>query len=1199
MMQRALFSLVLAAAVLAEDDVIPSPAPARPPPFDRLLHTPEMFRDSTWIDRFLADAKPIDGHFRVPRARDRLSLRGNWQLPAPAAGKVLRLQIDPWKLGSVMFELDAGKKRYRLKMGDDPHNHHLVAYEMRIGEAGKEVWDRRCDDEGQWAHVKNGRIDFRWQAPWLVVARSEFELMRLRLAAAPNYMRMTLRSAPLLDYGFFEAAPLELAAEPARMEWTDPGWRVPVSQRHATTNGWRWATTNGTLHMSYEPMFREHRQVVTPMPSNRCFSSTFEVLDAGAFPGLIVRNAGGAELTVFLSERDGYVVPTTDPWNPKSMAKSKYGGFQYKLPFRCRLSNRGGSLRAEFSQHGTHWTMFEEREVGNDWPRREPVVGASFHPPRTSNKRAPGPRLVLRPVSTRTWTWFDKLAELAPVERVPALNVRDGNYTKRLDELREQGPAEVEPAVWRLACSLAFTRRATSSEAMRRIGGTVLRDAVDANLPVDAVAEAMREFAAAQPTWKRHGSWSAIEFEPVIERLGQRILLRDEMDAMPVWCGLWQQYPFDVPRRRSHRHMPAVVQAWWFRLREAGAHEELARATARYQHYLRPGKENRLGAWLHHGAMRALGREVPSVANESWEIGVSVPSDREARNRIQDFRVALAEADFLRAARLLLEPAQRDPFVQVPGDPGLHMRASRILHELTASQPAFVTHLTGEPARLAELRMQRLIAAGRWSELEIAARRLATVPAAARAWTLLADRDLSAGEFGRAAERYHRALAEAPATTRGSWHALPGDERNPVAARRDVALRLGGRPARLDWDGEITWPGGAVAAAELKDLMGGAAVAVDSGPKPRFEPFDGGDVAWEQLPGVKLEQSPVFTFAPVAQGLLVVMERSTQLLRGDGSVAWRREFDRDQKARRRQVVAIGPGRFAVVLDVRDGHALQVRETDSGEVAWTRRLRDFPQGDALFLGNRVLVPVRSSDSALRLEGFGQLGGDPLGSEALCGYRPVSSAQAWCRSLVTPSGRAVFSGYGLLFGTDPAGRVAWIRELTDMVPYHASIGMTRWSPRRMLARAADGTPEHVLASPPGCPELLRLDVFSGRIQSRHPVPNRIDLMEAGDGRWLVRQRGMWTSEEWRIEVGRESGWIADGAVGLMLELDERGHHLYRVLRQSGELLHEGRLTFPNKNRRCMGIVPMAFGLLLITAEGTEPDENTRYSLLRVKS
>ena len=150
MMQRALFSLVLAAAVLAEDDVIPSPAPARPPPFDRLLHTPEMFRDSTWIDRFLADAKPIDGHFRVPRARDRLSLRGNWQLPAPAAGKVLRLQIDPWKLGSVMFELDAGKKRYRLKMGDDPHHHH---WSLNGAEA---ILDCRCV-------IINGRYDTAWE----------------------------------------------------------------------------------------------------------------------------------------------------------------------------------------------------------------------------------------------------------------------------------------------------------------------------------------------------------------------------------------------------------------------------------------------------------------------------------------------------------------------------------------------------------------------------------------------------------------------------------------------------------------------------------------------------------------------------------------------------------------------------------------------------------------------------------------------------------------------------------------------------------------------------------------------------------------------------------------------------------------------------------------------------------------------------
>lgn len=141
---------------------------------------------------------------------------------------------------------------------------------------------------------------------------------------------------------------------------------------------------------------------------------------------------------------------------------------------------------------------------------------------------------------------------------------------------------------------------------------------------------------------------------------------------------------------------------------------------------------------------------------------------KDVLNRWLELRVMLSEQLDDDACRLLAETPNALLLAPIPhpDDESRSITLAELLPGLTADHPGLEARMRERYAGVSELRLDRAIAGGDPFRVRMVTVQFPGTAAAARARAWLGDRALSQGDFAAAAELYHRALAEIPASLR-------------------------------------------------------------------------------------------------------------------------------------------------------------------------------------------------------------------------------------------------------------------------------------------------------------------------------------------------------------------------------------------------------------------------------------------------
>lgn len=480
-----------------------------------------------------------------------------------------------------------------------------------------------------------------------------------------------------------------------------------------------------------------------------------------------------------------------------------------------RLVPCGGVLRVATSPDGIHWAEFvHQGSVGSVG------LSAAAHP---------SPRRI---VLGGAWTEpFPLVASLAPLELPPPASPLPGNvpllqWQQAAAQLR---PGGVDERRWLLAC------------AVRQLGGEASRDLAAALLdmlwqegrsrpwPAETRLQFLAEVATLAPAWDDPtlAGWVAGRYEEVGLRLadeGERrpwslvgpALMASPLASVhavpcfPAWLARRELLGLLVARdgdfaeaaaRGTFFNLPGTppLFAWAVATAEGGAmHWEPARRT---------GKGNKGDKGNKGLAVRRQGRKGKRppdlrhpVALEPTKEGITIAADIEA---------ALSENAFTDVCRALfgglsLPQGELAPDV---ADPDLVLTMPAFAAALLREHPGMRAAMAAEFEDRGGLRLRQAIDSGDALVLETVATQYPGTAAAAEASLLLGDRELAAGRFAVARQRY--------AAARG---AVPARLASRLAASDGVAAGLLGEKAEVAGDGQVTVGGATLDVAGWRQL---------------------------------------------------------------------------------------------------------------------------------------------------------------------------------------------------------------------------------------------------------------------------------------------------------------------------------------------------------------------------------------------
>jgi len=984
------------------------------------------------------------------------------------------------------------------------------------------------------------RLELRYAAGLLTLSRGDVRILDVPMASAPNEIYFE-GFAEIAEVALVPASPLPIATtrlgdRAASLTSAGTVWDRVLPEGVTETR-----LPDGRLVVEARDNKQPGRVMVRlPVGVPRGVVMQIDAFDPGT--SVVAADAAGNPRLVlgFLANKHDKSLRQMEPIGAEG-GQLEGDGRPHERPIAfvaprtwVRFVHCGGALRVGTSPDGIHWAEFVH-------PGEVAAVGllAAAHPSAR--------RIVLGGVWAEP---FPLVASLVPdgVRPPPSPlpgNVPLANWRQAAVALK---PAAIDERDWIRACAVWQLGGSTSPELAMALLELVWQESLSRAWSVEQRFDVLAELAMLTPAWNQQ---QAAEIHTRYENFGLRLadegvprtysLVLPQSLAAPLISGQPQQnFPAWLARRelmeaivsRSGQVRETAARAQFYNL--PGTPPVFAWAAATAQGVTpvlppEPGRKKPKGQPRGRKGKGDGGLKYPLVLEATKE-GISIAADIEAalsENALEDVGRALIGG-------LTLPPGELAPDVVDP--------------DLTCSLPAFAVTLLHDNPRLqaamaadfddrGSLRLRQAVDSGDATILSAVATQYPGTPAAAEASLLLGDRELAAGRFAMARQRYAAARS-----------GLPVRLASRLAVSDDLAAGLLGEAASSPAEGAVGIGTATLEAAVWNKLaaelrqeraaalpLGRAAktgtsvaslpAARDYAPAPRSR-LEGevghgpGEVPGEfrrptpSSPLRELDWVARQVAAAVAGPRLLVSNRF-QLASYDaqsGQLQWRaglaNEVGHAHAFAGQPMRPIASQTHAFVRRLRPaGPALAAIRLADGAVEWELQPRPnewFVASDPIAVGDALLACTAQKATegwTLSLATVDAAGGRLLGERTLSPMRDEWAAQGHdCQVAWAADGLAIACGGGLI-ACDSTGQIRWVRQ-EPWVPPAVDPLWRLQSPSPPLV--ADG---RLYVVQPAEPAVTAIDATTGRAIWKRGfagIRRVLGLVGTGDDRLLVAER-----------------------------------------------------------------------------------------------
>ena len=969
------------------------------------------------------------------------------------------------------------------------------------------------DDGGRWRIFREGAIDLRYQDGHVVVARGDVPILAVPMSKPPTDATMDLegrvwliedlRLKPLVaDFSAAPAAP-KVVLRPADMAWKfrDDSRELIVEQKKGE---------DGSLTIRRQAESSNAFQIETaPIDLGGAAEVTLDVSDVSDKTALAFQIPGeNGQWAIYVVKHGKHHVLSYNFTDRNEIERRVNEGWIVPQRFQLKARYAAGHMAVFFSPDGKAWSLIDWRPY--EWQR---VVGASAYV-AISGLHDKGERgAVVHGIYVNRFDAAVKLADPKLFQAAAAVKVNITGGPDRFADAHAQlavaMPAGADPLAWRVAANAALLSIPARSNLREEAALDLIDQAIDAGAPVDAVVAALEELPKLlHLTYddKHRRYFAAIA--ALYDDLAQRIWSSGDRDQIGGLLDAWYRQDFGGELRGIYGHLSAplvTTRLHLYHLWERGQWEALQLAALRYEHlaasaypYISNDAEDyttrMLGAWMLAQANEHLTEGPASVEADSrfqyrrfparWPSHpLIVDSDRESLNTVSELLASVESKAYDHACRILARQSLPDGIAPVDKESRLFKATYVLLRQLIESNEPVAAKLKEQYGPVATIRLRQAIDQGRIEVLDALATQFHGTEAAAQASAMLADRDLSVGNFFSAAARYESMLEQAAESSRPA-----------LAAKRRLALAMAGVAAGEPVKQPVELGGRKMSAAEFESIV--SAMLEE---RRSTGMFDAANVIdHEAIAARPLKLSALTDLAPPRDlrdgaghrmrevsfafaGHVLLVHQHGRLSAYDlnsRQMIWRKEESTREMSSflGEPATPLVIGRRVIVPFVRDRRfELTSFDLTNGNVVWRQEYDDALAGDPIVIGAWIYVlsvqRQAGDNAAIVLNRVA-----PESGESVMAKRVVRARYG---EELYRVGRPVLHGDTLLFRTGSAlvccdllGSPRWVRRLS-LVPASADPPLFDFqSAGPLLVEAGQ-----VVVTAPGSPHVVCVDADSG--------------------------------------------------------------------------------------------------------------------------
>ncbi len=985
------------------------------------------------------------------------------------------------------------------------------------------------DDGWKWRHLRSGALDLRYQDGRVVVARGGVVLLTVPMSKPPQRAVAELRSRlNYVEQLRLEPLPLSESELTTLDAESKVVWRLEPMQPNDQAE--LKADPNGVVHAKRLKGEGEYR-AIGQFDYAAGAQVTFRVTGASSGTGIFcTAPSNGHRNIIYLNERGDQRVLAHHPTDHGEFQRRLKRGWLVGETFHARFTYGLDNLTIDFSQDGVHWARFHQHPFyGEDRPV-DPH--ATFGLWLTYGK---GERHVtIDSVRIRRFGAIERLADAAVVDQLPLADLAEVSSISgdaRVTQLLDAAPKKIDADNWRAAWLSAMLHRPCRVPLRREAAITLVEDAIARGAPFDAVLPALVELP--QRIWfntdeSQPRNWRRLR--AMYDQLAQRQWARQKRDDLGKLIDTW--YRQDLGPGLRDTTMQYIAPIRLTRLRQfdllgRDAHTDLLREALRYDYITRSGSgwghdqerngvTMQLSSWMLAQAM-AKAPDAPKAVNDGrdrrarrWPAHpLVVDTDRESINTIAEFLAAVETDAIDHACRILTRRSFPDGLAQTGGDGKLFKSTYVLLRQTIDEHATLASKIKDEYEQMGLLRLRRAIDDNRWEDIESLATQFRGTAGATQALAILADRDLSMGNFFAAAARYEALLDQ-----------VEEELRPTIAAKRRLAMAMTGEQVGEPVTQSVELPGQTLDPNQFEGLVRSllrerrigvaleAVPAPNNMPAPSARPMKLTRVTDLNPPNNlrrdRSHRAAEFGYAFDDGRLLLHQHARVQAIdTASRRVLWRYEAKSDNlsSSYARPATPLVAGEHVYLVFYRDRRTeLTCLNLKDGKPVWRESFDDDVIGEPILVGPWLYVlSVRrelGDYGDLILRRISPATGESVLSERLVRMRYGESLFRVGRPALVGDA-LVFRTGGALVCCDLLGRTRWIRRLPFVPPQAYPTLFESQSLDDLIVH--DG--RYVIVSSPGSPTVASIDARSGEAQWTYVQPMLRRVVGSADGVLLV--------------------------------------------------------------------------------------------------
>jgi outer membrane protein assembly factor BamB len=785
--QAAAAILVLVSSAVAAPVIAPDAD--KEPANWRMFDDPPDRKDYKWSVAFEEFTTPV-GEAPIKREQNGryVELKGQYGLNVfDQPNSVLRLRFSSRYASIFMLDFKAGDQHYRIQI-DSKQSYYTIIYRV----VGDQLF-RLTDDAGHWYAYKEGLVDVRYEDGHIVVARGSVPLVAAPIPDVPVDMVMTtetkfslIKKMTLPPLGIQIVDPFGLDAEklaPAnRLAWTidtayhHRGHEDPVEIVNGADGSVEFRTNDG----------ERERRLFAPMTSSSPMAITMRI-DSVLTGGVTFYELSGRSYSLYGSRRGENTVICGDPFNNDDVKRHMERGFVYNGPFYIRAVYGLDYLTLQLSSGGHLWSTYAHHALATTRSPRVSMVSLVLPGRKAKSKQ------------------HIRLSN-ASVENVKILSDFVDPQMVHARPTTEEGRRQ-----WEMAANWMLINSWAQSDLKRQAAEEFVDRLIDDGVPTARVIQAIRELATFSRPYRISRGRYSVDVEKMMEQLGRRMIIDDEMAAVPGWLDLWYMLNFDVSRHAYAMLPEPIIRAYLYHLRETEQWETLRYRAMQTELLSRTSTQAYLSDWMLDQARSHLDDKLTAeelASAKRWVHPLRITTDRETANLIGEFFSAVQIGEIERACQVLTKGGDVESFAPSPDDDRLFVPTEVMLRNFIDSRPEVQKMLVDKFSRVGAIRLNRSLQQNRMDALLPIAVQFHGTDAARRALALLADRELSSGRFTRAVARYSEAIPK-----------LEGADKRNAIAKRKLALAMLGQTNDDVIDGDVELPSGVYSPSDFQLII--------------------------------------------------------------------------------------------------------------------------------------------------------------------------------------------------------------------------------------------------------------------------------------------------------------------------------------------------------------------------------------------